>query len=334
MNIAVIVDGGLTETLQATPLLRTLRAGLPRSRIVLVCPSTAVDVAECVPPVDRVLGLAGLRGARGGGVALWSALRRMRLDTVVLCSTAVGPAVSAYLAGIPTRLGIRHGLNSVLFTASARPAEAESRAQMWLRLAGLLDIRQRLNAPVFEPGPLSRRSADGIVHESGLADGRLLVALVPGTGYAEPDTIPVAGAAWDPERWAHLANQLAVRHGAGIVLLGSPMDRPTIERAKVDLRAPVLDLASDLDLGVVAGVIARCDLLVGGDTPMLQLAAAMGTPSVGLFGPTDGRRRGPHGPDHRVLQALPSHTPNGRWPEPAMDRIRVEDVLAAVEAGF
>jgi hypothetical protein len=58
----------------------------------------------------------------------------------------------------------------------------------------------------------------------------------------------------------------------------------------------------------------------------------VGTPTVGLFGPTDGRRRGPYGGEHRVVQALPPPGRRQDWPDQAlMDRIRVDDVLAGIE---
>ncbi len=76
-------------------------------------------------------------------------------------------------------------------------------------------------------------------------------------------------------------------------------------------------------------MIARCDLLIAADTPLLHLAAAVGTASVGLFGPTNGQVRAPAGGQHRVVQALP----NGRGPA-SLDRIRVDDVLAGIESAL
>src|SRR5580704_5097558 len=96
VDIAVVVNGGMAETLQTTPLLRTLRAGYPTARIVLVCPSTASDLADGIPPVDRVIPLAGLRGARAGGIRLWLTLRGLRLDAVFLCTSSALTAASAY----------------------------------------------------------------------------------------------------------------------------------------------------------------------------------------------------------------------------------------------
>src|ERR1700687_3365212 len=87
VDIAVVVNGGVAETLQSTPLLRTLRAGFPSARIVLFCPSTAADLAEGIPPVDLVIPLAGLRGTRAGGIRLWLTLRGRSLDAVFVCNS-------------------------------------------------------------------------------------------------------------------------------------------------------------------------------------------------------------------------------------------------------
>ena len=98
---------------------------------------------------------------------------------------------------------------------------------------------------------------------------------------------------------------------------------------RLDLAADTVDLCGELDLATTGAVIARCDLLIATDTPLLHLAAAVGTASVGLFGPTEGRVRAPAGGQHRVVQALP----NGRMPA-SLDRIRVDDVLAGIESAL
>jgi len=97
----------------------------------------------------------------------------------------------------------------------------------------------------------------------------------------------------------------------------------------MDLRAEATDLAGEIDLSTLAGVIARCDLLVAADTPLLHLAAAVGTPSVGLFGPTNGRSRAPAGREHRVVQAIPAGSASA-----SLERIRVDDVLAGIESAL
>ena len=341
MNIVVVVAGGISETLQATPLLRTLRAGEPSAQITLICPLSARAIADGVPAVDTVVALRALEGIPGvrGAARTWWELRRRRVEAVLLCSNRASLRLAAFLAGIPERFGPGGGISALLLTGRSHGERDENRSPAWLRLASLAGIRQELHAPNYEPGAEALREADGLIHGSGLADGRLLVALAPGPGFAEMDGEFIRDMSWNGERYALLANQLALRHGAGILFLGTQGDRPLVEQTMLDLGASAIDLSGQLDLQVVAAVLARCDLLVGGDTPLLHIAAAVGTPAVGLFGPTDGRRRGPYGSDHRIIQGVftdPSKQPvgDGVSPPSMMDQIRVEDVLASIEASL
>ena len=232
------------------------------------------------------------------------------------------------------RSGVGGGARSLLLTGRVRPGRSENRAQTWLRLAQVAGVHQELHSPVFEPGPDARRRAEQVLHGTRSRRRTAPRGDRPGDGVrGDPRTRPSPRPSWDPERWAHLANQLAQRHGAGILLVGSPHDRYAAERTKMDLRADATDLVGEIDLATLAGVIARCDLLVGSDTPLLQLAAAMGTPTVGLFGPTDGTRGGAYGHAHRVVQAqAPPRYEDSRAERASMDQIRVEDVLAGIEA--
>src|SRR6202142_4432489 len=134
VDIAVVVNGGMAETLQSAPLLRTLRAGYPTASLPLVCPPPAVALADGIPPVDKVIPLAGLRGRRTGGFRLWSTLRSLRLDAVFLCTTGVAPATAAYFAGIPQRSGVGGGIG-LLLTGRVKPRRGENQAETWLRLA-------------------------------------------------------------------------------------------------------------------------------------------------------------------------------------------------------
>jgi ADP-heptose:LPS heptosyltransferase len=339
MNVVVVVPGGITEILQATPLLRTLRAGDPSTHITVLCSHVAAAVAEGVPAVDTIVDRREL-GGRGGGngaARTWLELRRRRVDAVLLCSTSAALRTAAFLAGVPERFGPDGGVSALLLTGRSSRGPTENNAVAWLRLAAQTGIRQQLHAPTFQPGPEAMREADRLIHATGFADGRLLVALVPGAGFAETNGVASESTAWDGERYALLANQLALRHGAGILFLGTHSDRPVIEQTMLDLGASAADLSGQLELRVVAAVLARCDLMVGSDTPLLHLAAAVGTPAVGLFGPTDGRRRGPYGSDHRIIQGIAPRSERAdkdAEPTSPMERIRVEDVLASIEAAL
>jgi ADP-heptose:LPS heptosyltransferase len=94
-----------------------------------------------------------------------------------------------------------------------------------------------------------------------------------------------------------------------------------------------------LDIPALAALLGRMDLLVTGDTGPMHLAAAMATPIVALFGPSDPRRYGPNTPEARVIRVdlpcspcgqvrLPPQRCRGHVPD-CMDGLTVEMVLSA-----
>ena len=86
-----------------------------------------------------------------------------------------------------------------------------------------------------------------------------------------------------------------------------------------------LDLTGRLQLPEVAAVMARCALFVGNDSGLMHLAAAAGTPTLGLFGPTPASEYGPIG---RAARAVLARGEPGAAP---MAALPVEDALAAAQ---
>jgi heptosyltransferase II len=345
MDVLVVVEGGLVETLQAAPLLRSLSAGGDPVRVTLACPPAAAALlgGGHLPGVGEVLPLDALAtGGRSLGAAAHAvlALRRRRFHAAAVCADGLLAAALTYLAGVPRRAGLGRGAARLLLSDPMAAEPGENRAAAWLRLAAALGLPAQLQQGAFDPGAAARRAAEERLVGSGLEDGeRLLVAVAPGNGFADPlPAVAPRALSWEPERYAHLCNQLTHRHGAGIVVLGTDSDRAIVEATLLDVESPVLDLCGELArLEDVAAVLERCDLLICGDSPLLHLAAAVGTPSVGLFGPTEGRRRAPLGAEHRVVQAVDALPPGrrhlpGTIDHPEVRQIRVDDVLAGIEA--
>jgi ADP-heptose:LPS heptosyltransferase len=327
MNTVVVVSGGLTETLQAAPLIAGL-AEASDDPVLVACPPTAADVARDLVGAGEVLPVAALSGGgrllRLGG--LWFELRRRRLDVAVVCSDSALVRATVYAAAVPRRLGCRGGVSDILFTDRVRCEPGQNRGLGWLELYRHLAGGGVAAAEAqFNPGAAATTVAEQLLLSNGVENGsRLLVAIAPGNGFSDTSVV-----AWSPERYAHLANRLASRHGAGVILVGDESDREAAEAMRLDLASQTLDFCGELNLATTAAVIARCDLLVAADTPLLHVAAAVGTPSVGLFGPTSGRRRAPAGREHRVVQAISAGSASA-----SLERIRVDDVLAGIESAL
>jgi ADP-heptose:LPS heptosyltransferase len=98
---------------------------------------------------------------------------------------------------------------------------------------------------------------------------------------------------WPAERFAVVADHLAQRFGAQIVLTGGPGEEEIAQAVAARMATPSLCVVGQTSLGGLAALIDRLDLFIANDTGPAHLADAVGTPSVTIFGPADHRRWAP-----------------------------------------
>jgi heptosyltransferase I len=151
----------------------------------------------------------------------------------------------------------------------------------------------------------------------------------------------VARKDWPAERLAELADWLAERKGATVLLIGGPGDREQrAARFVVERTAcrPVSTLADDVRR--MMWMVDGCDLVISPDTGPLHIAHALGVPVIGLYGHSNPARVGPYS-RYRDLLVDAYHEP-GETPDPArtaarhgrMERITVPQVIDRIELAF
>ena len=118
------------------------------------------------------------------------------------------------------------------------------------------------------------------------------VALQPGAAYGPAKR-------WAAGRFAEVARDLGQR-GCTVAVVGGPADVAAVRAVRE--AAPVLDLSGQAPLGVLGALLEAADLVVTNDTGPMHLAAAVGTPTVAIFGSTSPVWTRPFGDRHRVVQ--------------------------------
>jgi heptosyltransferase-2 len=106
---------------------------------------------------------------------------------------------------------------------------------------------------------------------------------------------------WFPARLGQVADELAASYNAHVLVLGGPGDVADSQEIAAAAKSPVIVTAGKTSLKELAAILYRCDCLVTCDTGPMHMAAAVGTPTVSLFGPSDPTRTGPYGDFHLVL---------------------------------
>ncbi|MEW6335105.1 MAG: glycosyltransferase family 9 protein [Thermodesulfobacteriota bacterium] len=138
---------------------------------------------------------------------------------------------------------------------------------------------------------------------------------------------------WEDDKFAELGDRIQRELGVGVVLTGG--EAGPLERIRARMQHAAANLGGRTTLRELAALYRAADLVVSTDSGPMHLAAAVGTPVVALFGPTDPARTGPYGPGHRIirrdLDCSPCFRKHCSAPR-CMTDISVEEVFAAVRA--
>ncbi len=120
------------------------------------------------------------------------------------------------------------------------------------------------------------------------------VVIAPGAGWP--------GKCWPVDRFAMLADLLVEKKRAAVVVIGAGEEKKLAAGMIAQMKNSALNLAGQTSLGESAAVIAASQLFIGNDSAPLHLAAAVGTPTLAMFGPTRVSKWAPPGARNRVLQ--------------------------------
>lgn len=281
--------GDLLMTLNALGLLR---ARLPEAELHLVVGSWNAELARLIPGIDAVETLDVPWLSRGGSrpspwtlaatIARW---RRRAFDLTINFEPDIRSNALVGASGAPRRVGYATGGGGAFLTEAAA---YDKRVHVAVNARRLVERATAAPRRASAPTPQLRIPAESHARAARLLsehDGRgPLVGLNPGAGRTVKE--------WPPQRFARTAADLAARDRATIVLLGSAAECPLGEavRERLHDEVPRIDLVGRTPLVDLAAVLARIQVLVTGDTGPMHLAAAVGTPVVGIFGPTDPAR--------------------------------------------
>ena len=317
----------LGDIVHTLPAVAALRDSFPRARIDWVVERRWTPIVRACTDLDAVIPLE--RGARGELLSCIWQLRAARYTCAIDFQGLYKSAVLAWLSGAKRRIGFdRHfarETGAAVFCTERVVPDAGHVIEHNLALAERAGARRstssfRLRIPTEAQAEMDRRLA-----ERGL---REFFVLSPGGGWRAK--------LWPPERYGELSRELEQRYGwRGVVAFG-PGESGLMETV-CRAAAPAEPVSVPADLAQLMALLARAKFVVAADTGPLHLAVALGTPVIGLYGPTDPKRNGPFGPGHVFIRnARPEETSYKRQKEHAatMLSISVEQVLSATEHQF
>lgn len=298
-RILIVKLSSFGDVLHALPTLEAVRTVYPTAHLTWLVEAAYAPLLEGHPALDEVWPAPRLkpgaifRGANPGLLAgLIRRLRASYFDLVIDLQGLLKSAVWVSLARSPRKLGYdrtREGSYRVL-TERLEPYDREAHAVL-----RYLNLAHHLGAPV-EP-PRFRLGLDRDLDIAPLLPddrGNGLVVLHPGARWASK--------LWPANAWAGLGSWLSRGHGFTVAITGSTGDQGLAQKILRQMRDPAIDLTGRTSLAELAAVLRQARGAVTTDTGAMHLAAALGTRTVALFGPTAPWRTGPFGPGHEVAR--------------------------------
>lgn len=282
-RILVIYPGGFGDTLLSLPALTALARSVEPASLELIGHSALVDFL----PGRSVL--TAMRSIEGPEF-------RSLLEEPGAVPAAVGAFFGSFDLAVVWTADPEGVLERTLKTLGIQRVVAQSPG---LRAAGRRHATDRFCATILSVALVEeistvtvtttredRRRGEAWLAQSGLCPEEPLIAIHPGSGSPSK--------CWPAKYYAEIIRTL-IEDGFGVLVLEGPADKQVVEALNRNLGSLTLPRLINAPLPAVVGVLAHCRAFLGNDSGMTHLAAAVGCPAVGIFGPTDPALWAPRG---------------------------------------
>jgi predicted lipopolysaccharide heptosyltransferase III len=330
------------DVLLCTPVFRGLREAFPRASICALVNAGTEAVLQHHPDVDEVLLVNRPDAKVWAGGRYWAdqfrlvrRLREHRFDLALDLTDGDRAAFLTWASGARLRVGYnREGRLRGRAYHRVVPVGSGSRHAVVANLEALrvLGLPGRAVAPSLGLPSAVEAAAGDLLTRKGAARDRDRVLIHPGARWWFK--------AWPTERFAALADGIAEEVGAEVIIGGGPGDMAAAEAIRSRMRRPAICLAGETSVLQLAAVLKHCRLFVGNDNGPMHIAAAVRTPVVALFGPTDPAEWGPWGEGHVVLykgvdcRECWRRGTCGRGEENCLRQITVDEAMVAVRRAW
>jgi heptosyltransferase-2 len=277
--VAYMPARGIGDVVWHVPTLRRLAALTPERAVTfLTRPTThAAELLKYDPAIAEVayVPFQGKRHKFREVATLTQAFRTLAPRAAWVLDQTAQPSFAAWLAGVPERRGTGEGRPLQICMLSPGPRLPRSDRHKLEKLARFMDL---WDAPPSPPGPLL------IVGGAERAAMRVRFAALPRPWIAFGVTASWPPKVWGADRFVAAADQIA--KGGTAFFIGGPNDAAVTQDAARAASSCVGVSVCDLAIGQLMGLLEQVDVFVGNDSGPLNVAAGVGAPSLGLFGPT------------------------------------------------
>jgi lipopolysaccharide heptosyltransferase II len=323
-KILVIKLRAVGDVLLSTIVTKNLRLAFPDACIDYLTESPGVPVLKGNPYVDATL---EYDRASMSGLALVKLVRGQRYDMVIDLFGNPRTALVSKLSGARYRVGYRFRGRTYAYNVMAEPRGAEvHNTEFNLDALRAIGVAIQDRNIYFQFTSEDAAIVDAFLPRTVL-QGKLLIGVNTGGGWYTKR--------WGVDRFAALSDRLIDRYGAMVVLTWGPGQLAEAERLQSMMRHNAL-IPPATTLPQLGALLKRCSIVVTNDSGPMHIAAAVGTPVLGIYGPTSPVLQGPFGSQHLTvnkvgLDCLGCNLTECPIGHPCMLELSVDAIMRSVE---
>jgi len=348
-KVLIIQLGDIGDVVWSLPAFQAVRAALPRAEIFLLIREGIGSLFEADPAITGVFEVErypeSIVNRLMRQIASLFQIRRVHFEVVFDLRFDERGAFTAWWTGAPYRASLWAAsgpwYRNRLFTHLVYPTNENIRVRMGASEQTLRIIRQ-FGIPTPETTPRLPLSPTAIDHMREVLATRDIAAGGEGKNGGRPGFITIspfsrwAYKEWPLGRWLEISSWTARKYGLISVLVGAAGERARAEELVKKASGGILNMAGGTTLGELAALLSLSRLHVGVDTAAPHIAAAVGTPTITIYGPSDWRDWAPVGDKHHVVKpdmdCSPCHRKgcDGQGHSRCLEAISIAEVQEAI----
>lgn len=302
-NILLIQLGDIGDVVLTFPCVRALRENFPQANIILAVREKAGELIEECPWANGVISINQDKRRLAAEIAhqtdFFVRLRRYKFDLVLDLRAGTRGAVLAFLCGARQRIGFHSTKETPwrnrVFTHLALSVEkpGQHRSEYYLSLLAAYNIHSDHIWPEFDIPFEKQQKAAALLRGEGVPLDRPVVALQPFSLWRYKE--------WGMEKYIQLIKRITSEYYLPVIIIGAAGERERAAEIAKRCGDDVHNFAGKTSVGTLAAVLEICRLFIGIDSAGAHISAAVGTPTVTIFGPGSSVTWAPRGNQHRIV---------------------------------
>jgi heptosyltransferase-3 len=338
-SILLIQLGDIGDVVLTTPTIKALRDNFPSSMIFIIVRKHAKELIEDCPWVDGLISVEkdkrSLKDKILYNKSFFQNLRKKRFEVAIDLRDGTRGAILSLLSGAMLRIG-RYADDGTLwrnrlFTHLVKPANEMQQYSALHNLNILAPFNLTIENTSLELIVTKEKEidAENILRKEQVPSDKPIIALHPFSRWKYKE--------WPIKNYIKLINYIGSKYDVSILITGSIDERERASKIAKSCKITVHNLAGKTSLGDLAAFLNRCSVLIGIDSAPIHIAAAVGTPTITIFGPSSPVNWAPQGKHHFIvykdLPCVPCRQKGcyNSGVSRCLDELCVEEVIPVVE---